>query len=271
MRPTLSDPALRTYQDVDGIPGGGFKYNPWLSPGSAPVLGACGVAGGLDNGASIAGFKPGMFGSELPSTSGPLWPVGSTQEVSWSIWSNHGGGYSYRLCPKSSNLTEECFQLHPLQFVGNTSWIQYSDNTSNRMAIGAVRTSDGTNPPGSQWTRNPIPACSGIGGGDNGIGCAEPQFDPPLKDIISPNKLYAPSPGLYGFGPGGANNEHNTNEMFEFWQDRFSFNIVDEILIPEDLTPGEYVLGFRWDCEQGPQVFTNCADVAITSSRDLHV
>lgn len=271
MEPTVSDPALRTYQDVFDSLDLGFKYNPWRSPGFAPVMDACGVAGGLDNGASIAGFEPGMPGSELPPTSGPQWPAGSKQEVSWYIWTNHGGGYSYRLCPKSSNLTEECFQRRPLQFVGNTSWIQHSDNKSNRMAIDAVRTSEGTNPPGSQWTKNPIPACAGVGGGGDGLLCAKPQFDPPLKDIFLADALYAQSPGLYGFGPGGANNQYNTKGMFEFWQKRFSFNIIDEVLIPEDLTAGEYVLGFRWDCEQNPQVWTNCADVVITSSRGQHV
>jgi hypothetical protein len=29
-----------------------------------------------------------------------------------AINANHGGGYSYRLCPSSANATEECFQQH---------------------------------------------------------------------------------------------------------------------------------------------------------------
>merc|ERR1719162_2803870 len=41
------------------------------------------------------------------------------------------------------------------------------------------------------------------------------------------------------------------------------FGIVDLVHIPEDLEPGDYVLSFRWDCEQLPQVWGNCADVTI--------
>jgi len=70
--------------------------------------------------------KPGTRGSSLPATQGPTWPAGSQQDVSWSLYANHGGGYAYRLCPKSSKLTEECFQQNHLQFVGNKSWIQYA-------------------------------------------------------------------------------------------------------------------------------------------------
>eukprot|EP01044_Picomonas_judraskeda_P001562 COSAG03_NODE_95_length_13149_cov_7.907969_3_plen_54_part_00 len=37
-------------------------------------------------------------------------------EVSWNVRNNHGGGYSYRLCPATETLTEECFKQHPLDF-----------------------------------------------------------------------------------------------------------------------------------------------------------
>ena len=39
--------------------------------------------------------------------------------------------------------------------------------------------------------------------------------------------------------------------------------IVDEVLIPADLPAGDYVLGWRWDCEESSQVWSNCADVTI--------
>jgi hypothetical protein len=39
--------------------------------------------------------------------------------------------------------------------------------------------------------------------------------------------------------------------------------IVDEVTIPKHLAEGEYVLGWRWDCEQSPQVWASCADVVI--------
>merc|ERR1711934_802071 len=34
--------------------------------------------------------------------------------------------------------------------------------------------------------------------------------------------------------------------------------------IPENLPSGKYVLSFRWDCEQTPQIWAQCADVTIT-------
>ena len=40
--------------------------------------------------------------------------------------------------------------------------------------------------------------------------------------------------------------------------------IVDTVAIPADLEAGDYVLGWRWDCEETTQVWSNCADVAIT-------
>lgn len=42
------------------------------------------------------------------------------------------------------------------------------------------------------------------------------------------------------------------------------FQIVDKIKVPQ-LPEGEYVVSFRWDCEQTPQVWSQCADVVITS------
>ena len=33
--------------------------------------------------------------------------------------------------------------------------------------------------------------------------------------------------------------------------------------VPEHLTPGEYVLGFRWDAEETAQVWASCSDVRI--------
>ena len=39
--------------------------------------------------------------------------------------------------------------------------------------------------------------------------------------------------------------------------------IVERVLILKDLAPGEYVLSWRWDCEQTPQVWNSCADVTV--------
>jgi hypothetical protein len=39
------------------------------------------------------------------------WTAGEAVEVSWTIEANHGGGYSYRLAPIESPLTEVCVRL----------------------------------------------------------------------------------------------------------------------------------------------------------------
>ena len=44
----------------------------------------------------------------------------------------------------------------------------------------------------------------------------------------------------------------------------FLFSVMDEVEIPQDLAPGDYVLSFRWDCEQAPQIWNACANVEIT-------
>ena len=39
--------------------------------------------------------------------------------------------------------------------------------------------------------------------------------------------------------------------------------IYDTVKIPEDLAPGAYVLGWRWDCELTAQVWSACSDITI--------
>ena len=39
----------------------------------------------------------------------------------------------------------------------------------------------------------------------------------------------------------------------------------DQLRVPAHLPAGEYVLGFRWDCESSAQVWQSCADVTITA------
>ena len=39
--------------------------------------------------------------------------------------------------------------------------------------------------------------------------------------------------------------------------------LVDRVKIPAWLPAGDYVLSWRWDCEETAQIWTNCADVTI--------
>merc|ERR1719246_87900 len=42
----------------------------------------------------------------------------------------------------------------------------------------------------------------------------------------------------------------------------FGVNIVDELRVPS-LPAGDYVLGFRYDCEMTAQVWSQCADLVV--------
>lgn len=258
MEPTLTDPTFRTYTSS-------VKVTPWHAPGFAPVYSPCGLtAGGYEehqeNGdVPPPGFRPGFDGLGLPplAQQPKVWPAGSKQEVWWSIAANHGGGYSYRLCPQSQPLTEECFQKHVLNFAGEESWIIYGGlNSKNRTEIRANRTREGTSPPGSQWTKVPIPSCAGAAGGGYGEKCDEPQFPTPV-------------PGLWGNGPSnscaGQPESGHTPAQLAWCSKKMAFNIVDLVEIPEDLPAGDYLLSFRWDCEQTPQIWSQCADITVTA------
>ena len=92
MKPTNTDPKMRTYLMNEGRFDVGMEYNPWRSPGHAPMLDPCGVAGGEEPGASIVGYPRGFKGSKLPENPTDIqWQAGSTQEVSFSLFANHGG------------------------------------------------------------------------------------------------------------------------------------------------------------------------------------
>lgn len=42
------------------------------------------------------------------------------------------------------------------------------------------------------------------------------------------------------------------------------YQIVDLVKVP-DLPVGDYALSFRWDCEQTPQIWAQCANIKIVS------
>lgn len=152
---TNCDPRMRTLgvncgsSNPDDFPCIGPNRRPWCAPGTAPVTSPCGVYnGGYEQG--------GRDMRDLPGEVQATWVLGSTAPVSWSVTANHGGGYSYRLCPVDAELSEECFQKHVLEFSSNRSWVV--DRQGNELVeFEAVRSREGTWPAGSEWTKSPIP------------------------------------------------------------------------------------------------------------------
>merc|ERR1711998_339922 len=152
-----------------------YQHNPWRAPGTAPVMDACGLAGGSYSrlpGAEAGDYTKTQFaqhgdvGTEVlkppPGYTPPVYKIGGTAEVTWSIRNNHGGGYSYRLCPlpegNFTELTEACFQENPLDFVEDEQSIVFPDG--HTLKLNASQTTfvkEGTTPPGSTWSLIPMP------------------------------------------------------------------------------------------------------------------
>eukprot|EP00746_Dinoflagellata_sp_MGD_P021488 gnl/MRDRNA2_/MRDRNA2_150165_c0_seq1.p1 gnl/MRDRNA2_/MRDRNA2_150165_c0~~gnl/MRDRNA2_/MRDRNA2_150165_c0_seq1.p1 ORF type:complete len:462 (+),score=70.98 gnl/MRDRNA2_/MRDRNA2_150165_c0_seq1:63-1448(+) len=256
-QPTIMDPKYRTFNRYgkDAL-GDWTASHPWRAPGSAPVLDACGVAGGFSkNNEGPGGHPPpghhwGDKGSTLPVREKTHWKAGSTVEVSWGIAANHGGGYQYRLCPKAQPLTEECFQQMPLAFASDTQTLILGNGTA--LSFTGTYISEGTIPNGSTWAMNPIPACGDAIPGTYGKACDFPQFPPP--------------PGCDETCWGNSDETIRSGGRHAVLP-----TIVDHLSIPATLPPGDYVLGWRWDCEQTAQIWSSCSDITITSQEYLLV
>ena len=46
-----------------------------------------------------------------------------------------------------------------------------------------------------------------------------------------------------------------------FLQDQFA--LEDVIRVPANVPVGEYVVGWRWDCEATSQIWQSCSDITI--------
>jgi hypothetical protein len=162
---TICDPRLRTLNTEAecGSKLDFYQFSPWRAPGSAPVIDACGSAGGTipgegneGNGASFENStvaKQGDRGSKLSAMpSQATWKAGTNVEAGWTIMAHHGGGYAYRLAPADAPLTEDEFRKMPLDFVGN-SILRWDHNKSTQLEFNTTElgweTNKGTVPEGS--------------------------------------------------------------------------------------------------------------------------
>jgi len=259
-----------------------FDKSPWRAPGYAKVLGSgCGVAGGGPKRYANGGFAPkgiaqGADGTTLVEKDPTVWQLGSTVEVAWAIAANHGGGYYYRLCKKSDGISEECFQRTPLKFAGNTSFIINPNGST--FGFPMTKVTEGTWPTGSEWARDPIPGCKICN--DASAKCGAP-LDPVPSD--QPGGGYTDpwnaQVDCYGACCGsGASKAHGVcPEGTEFYpavsghsgfgKSVPEWSIMDKVVIPTSLAEGDYMLSWRWDCEESTQVWQNCADIRLTKDR----
>jgi len=253
------------------------------------------------------GVEQGTDGLTLPAKEPHVWHRGGNATVAWALHANHGGGYSWRLCKKSDDptqVTEACFQQTPLRFARDTHRIQYRDMFVSfksdpiwerqmklrEVEIPMVKVTEGTHPPSSEWARNPIPSCQLCGAkefaycggyeGGNGLpeaaqaGCyaacngGRLPTCPPGTSMFDPPAFGLASHFMGSYDPIRVQRESlpvngQLNNM-----DGFPFSIVDEVIVPDHLEVGDYLLSWRWDTEGTPQIWQNCADVQIIDDAD---
>ena len=271
MAPTLPEYARSWNIGNRSVYGDWTRTHPWRAPGHAPVADPCGVAGGTREynpvgGETPLGAKQFAPGSALPKLNITTeWVAGSVVEAGWMIGSNHGGGYLYSLCPADQPLTEECFQAHPLPFVGTSHVIRFLDSQA-QIVIPAVQVSRGTMPAGSTWRRNPIPACNCDAGKACGVNKTVPQQPAYPAYYRAYADEGAPHPAATEPCETGTQFavpfERGYGQHFFDYVPRELWAIVDQLQLPKNVT-GDYVLRWRWDTEQNPQIWTHCADVKI--------
>jgi len=290
---------------VDVLEGSGdwSRKMPWRAPGQSPVLGSgCGVAGGnsvpVPNGGMSLNYPLGMDGADLPAMEPTEWHIGQAVEVAFTMLANHGGGYSYRLCKKTENITEDCFQKTVLKFHGNNSCLHWAEILPNRNFDGFLHIPrialprvlaplDQVYPKGSHWARNPVPACKYC---DQSI-CG--GLLPNMTELVTaPDAHPKPAYGgdawwkqekcaqeCSGFNlmqcpPGMAQFPEPLPSISGYigrFVEGFSYSIVDEVEVPEDLEEGDYLLSWRWDCEQSPQIWQQCSDVKLVHPDTVQV
>jgi len=254
-----------------------FKFNPWRAPGKAPVFDSCGMAGGRTTEAfNAAAFNTTAFASMgdlgtavlAPRPTGTVWKRGGTAKTRWQITANHGGGYIYRLCPKgatSANLDEGCFQKTELAWATATHVLRFA-NASKDFAISATDVAEGG---GMGWRLNPFPnvrndPCDYNVTLHDGAGhhCAFncPGCGPPLyaADASCPAVCSKHYPGTPDGRTPTLPFPNPTPGV-----DSHAFAVEDTVRVPADIAAGEWVLGWRWDCEHSSQVWNSCADITI--------
>lgn len=217
----------------------------------------------------------------------PEWTAGSAHRVAWGMRFNHGGGYSYRLCPaEKMPCSEDDFQKMPLNFVRQSHAIMWNNGTLYPIKGKFVdKTICAVTPPHSTWARNPIPRISTDNIGMAFVGkCLDQQPNPAGPPGVCKQEGASwcaekndceqfPSPCPFDDGWYMGNETHMPTERsflpdsnrHEGWcSGDWTLGMVsDEVVIPDNIEPGKYVLSWRMDCEETAQIWSNCADVTI--------
>ena len=172
-----------------------------------------------------------------------------------------------RLCPADAPLKEECFQATPLDFVRSAQAIMWNNGSLHPLKGAFVDDADcPVVPKGSTWARNPIPRIHTDNIGMARVGKC--TYAPPRRGSWSAAKddcqqFPSPCPALdVGWVETRASGDGNDHEG-ACSGDWTLGMVADRVVIPRELKPGRYVVGWRMDCEETAQVWHSCADVQV--------
>lgn len=281
-------PGAAPVVDPCGQAGGKYRQTPM---GGASVFGTVNITGSRGS----QTLQMGDLGSfVLPPTDPTLvpdWEVGSTPRVAWGMRFNHGGGYQYRLCPLEKwPCSEADFQKLPLDFVRGAHAIMWNNGTLRPIEGKFVDDSVcPVVPRGSTWARNPIPRIHTDNIGMAFVGKCLAQKPNPFgpSGVCKQDgaggcwakedceQFPNPCPGLdVGWYMGNATHMPtgafmpDSNQHEGWCSGDWTLGMVsDEVVVPEDLAPGRYVLSWRMDCEETAQIWQNCADVNVVAKK----
>lgn len=167
--------------------------------------------------------------------------------------------------PLNPDVNEKCFQNNVLKFASSSSWIEWTNGT--RLEFPLTKVTEGTFPAGSEWARSPIPGCHIC---DRHTKCG-PNVEPtgPHDKAFSQQAFCsaicdgASASKATGECPAGTEWYPALAGLSGYGKYQWPWSIVDKVVVPEDLEAGEYLLSWRWDCEETSQVWQNCADIRI--------
>lgn len=245
-------------------------------PGHPQTLHPCGCnAGDIAHCAGVGvatGFGETTSGATITP---PEWAKGSSQDVGWNAWVNHGGGDIFMLCKKTDfdacrtdylpislhTITEQaredylscvwgCFESQTLEF-DDTAFqkLQYQDDKCSYVSINAI---EKVGKDFNSFRFTPIPDSLQVTNGGEGV-CTWENVEDFSNDNVR-NKF------IESFG---------TDDVCDWGKDNHSpkdWHVIDTVKIPTDISNGEYLLSWRWDTYTADQMWTSCADVTIVTT-----
>ncbi len=192
----------------------------------------------------------------------------------FSIIQNHGGGDIFMLCKKTDfdacrdnhlptniglatrsekdgylQCVWNCFESQVLEFDDSPQRLQFQDDVCSYAKMYPLE-KEGKN--GSIFRYTPIPDSLQVTNKGEGACMWDSVFEFSNDKVMDEFVESFGSAGVCDFGK----DAHSPKD----------WNVVDKVKIPTHLEDGEYLLSWRWDAFTADQMWTNCADVKITST-----